>query len=103
VKKLPKRLPASLPSALGPVPVVVVPDLKDEKSEPVFGMFHRKDRRIEINADLSLASMWQTLYHEWAHLVLSDSGHHFTLTEKAEESLCDALGTARVMEMMNDG
>lgn len=93
-------LPTSVWSVFGPVPVTVVPDLRDEKDGILFGRVLYFTRRIEIRAEMSLVTQWQTLEHERVHLALFDAGARLSLTNEQEEAVCDSLATARVAEML---
>lgn len=97
--KLPK-LPAFVPSQLGPVPVTLVDRIEPEKGEEyIFGRYSTSRRVIEISRESSHVMQWQTLFHEWAHVVMIDAGLHHGMTEALQEQMCDAFGTARVVEL----
>lgn len=64
------------------------------------GTYDPKTRIIKINASLSPKVQWQTLYHEWMHMVLFDSGCYQNLSAKAQELLCDSVGQARAFEQL---
>lgn len=95
-KALP-ALPASVPSQLGPVPVTLVPDLKAVDGEECLGIFDYEERTIRIRSGMPRAVQWQTLHHEIVHMCLSDAG--VSLPAATEETLCDVIGSYRVMEM----
>jgi hypothetical protein len=94
-------LPAAIPSPLGPVPVVLCPKIKRGKDKRfVFGKYNTAGREIHISQKASHVMQWQTLFHEWAHMVLHDAGLNNLLTSDQEEVFCEALGTARTHELM---
>ena len=99
--RLPK-LPAFVPSQLGPVPVIRHRKLKDKgpnKAAYLFGRYSLSQREIHINEQSTHVMQWQTLFHEWAHMVMVDAGLHNALTNEQQETLCDAFATARVVEL----
>jgi Zn-dependent peptidase ImmA (M78 family) len=56
------------------------------------------DRTITIQESLSPRNRWATLYHEFTHVALHDSGFANMLTDNQIETLCDAIATARMRE-----
>jgi Zn-dependent peptidase ImmA (M78 family) len=94
-------LPSAVPSPLGPVAVVLCPKIKRGKdSRFVFGKYNTALREIHISQKASHVMQWQTLFHEWAHMVLRDAGLQNLLTSDQEEVFCEALGTARTHELI---
>lgn len=89
------KLPHSVMTMLGPVPVRLVKDWKDESA---WGMWHRDRRTIEIDARQTPELQWSTFFHEVTHCALDDSGLANILTEPQQEALCDAMATARMRE-----
>jgi hypothetical protein len=90
-KRLP-RIPSSVPSVLGPVPVRLDPFAEKNEAETL-GAFNFHSRSIRIRDTLPRNAAWQTLFHEMTHIALWDAGAHGQLTEKQEESVCDAVAT----------
>jgi hypothetical protein len=90
-------LPSTTFSLLGDVDVARLPagyvdeDIPHDKQ--LFGRHKSAARVIEVSSDLSSVEEWKTLWHEVGHLVLFDCGTTNLLTEKQEESVCDAFGT----------
>lgn len=78
-------IPSQAFSHLGPVSV------SSSKLEGLLGHFQPPSRTIELLEGQHTAQQWQTYWHECVHLALFDAG--VKLPEKAEESVCDALGT----------
>ena len=97
-KRLPK-LPKSVETTLGPVLVREIPDLRDEKNEPIFGRWRPEEREIHVCEMPSMAARWITFYHERVHQVLEDAGAKPS-DEADEERICDAIGTALVVDML---
>ncbi len=102
--KLAKLAPlaGAVPSVLGPVPVVRVAGLRAlENGEECMGIWRPQERDVRIEAETTAVGAWHTFWHEWAHIVFYDAGVRI---EKAlEEQICDALATARVREMLDNG
>lgn len=94
--KLPMVLPKSVPSPLGPVPVLIDPDLLDEGN---LGEFNKLDRTITVQGELKPETSWVTFWHELMHLILYDSGVQYHLSPPAQETLCDAFGTYMTVAM----
>ena len=85
------------------MPVVLVDKLrckKDGKKYHLFGRYRAIPRVIEISRQASPVMQWQTLFHEWTHVVLGDAGLHNLFTEDQQEIICDLIATARVVEFL---
>ena len=96
-------IPDAVATQLGPVPVNVVKKLhyrKDGKKQEMFGRFRAMSRTIEINEDIAPVMRWQTFFHEWMHVVMTDAGLHNVFTPEQQETICDAVATARVAELL---
>jgi hypothetical protein len=94
-------LPKTIPSQLGPVRVKLVKRVG--KKGKLMGRYSMEKRVIEVCSRASRRMQWQTLYHEWMHMVLMDVGLHNVLGLEQQEVLCDTVGTARVAEMLAGG
>lgn len=93
------ELPEFVFSAVGPIPVQLVEDLKDvQTGEPLFGYWDAYKRVIYVRAGMHPAASWQTLWHERTHADLGDCG--VKLTTQQEEIICEAIARARVAEML---
>lgn len=97
MKELPP-LPSSVHSVLGPVPVEIVTDLKDSAGHECLGLWLPELRVIKICDGVHPYTAWVTLIHEHTHCSLWDAG--VQIGGKLEESVCDAIGTARIAEML---
>lgn len=85
-------LPKFVWSPLGLVEVIEIEGLADSKTgEALCGQWENGSRVIRLRQGLQAVAAWQTLWHEWAHVVLHDAGT--SLTEKQEESVCNAFGS----------
>jgi hypothetical protein len=83
-------LPESVPSSLGPVPVTVVESIHEDGRR---GELDEEQRRISVRGGQCDAMLWQTLFHECAHLALFDGAAHEMLTERQTEAVCNTVGT----------
>ena len=91
--------PRSVWSALGPVAVVVVEGLKDDKGQELFGCWDPSSREIRIRAGIHPTTALTTAVHEWLHCVMYDAG--LNLPDAIEEQVCDCLATGIVADMMS--
>lgn len=97
-KRLPK-IPKTLPSLLGSVPVTLVKELKDKKGKEVLGMARWGERDVRVVETMPLVTQWYVYWHEWGHMVLFDAG--VLLSEEKVEQICDVFALARVREMLD--
>jgi Zn-dependent peptidase ImmA (M78 family) len=67
--------------------------------KPCWGSWSPSTRTISIERGAPREYQLHTLYHEWAHAVLHDSGLEELLSEAGQEALCQALATARMAEL----
>jgi hypothetical protein len=93
------RIPQTVYSMLGPVPVVLVPDLVNSDGEPLLGKWEPEARRILLCTGVHPLTMYVTLWHECAHLALWDSGA-MPSDEVEEERVADAISTYVVAAML---
>jgi len=98
MKRLPP-IPKTIPSQLGPVPVIMVKDLKTAKGEDALGLWCAEERCIKLRIGMHAAVAWATLEHERVHLICWDAG--VGLSEAAEERVADAISSARVAQMLS--
>jgi len=97
VKVLPP-LPRDVFNAFGRIPVVIVPNLKDDTGGDVFGYWDPVKREIRLLSDMAPAQAWLTLWHERTHAELNEIG--VELTKDQEEAVVQAIARARVAEML---
>lgn len=93
-------IPASVPSALGPVAIVWQDTLRGEQGQLLIGGFSPFTRSIYLSRSLthSLVAAHQVLAHERCHVALFDAG--IRVNTPTLDTVCDALATARVAEML---
>lgn len=61
-------------------------------------MFDLAARTIEVATTATKRHQWRTLYHELAHAALDDSGVSQGMSEAMQETICEAMATARMRE-----
>jgi hypothetical protein len=83
-----------VPSTFGPIPVAYIEDLKAKSGAECMGLWDLPSRTIRIRSGMHAEAELQTIWHEWLHSVLSDSGVSATLKNRQEEAVVDAIGTA---------
>lgn len=93
-------IPLSVPSAMGPVPVVWGDSLKDADGKLIFAGFHPAKRVIYLSRQLELLPAWHALYHERCHVTMWDTGIVAELPMKIQQQLCDQFATASVADML---
>jgi hypothetical protein len=95
----PPPLPGSVWSALGPVPVVLVDGLKDDKGVDLYGYWDPTVREIKIRSGLHPTTALTTAVHEWLHCVIYDAG--LNLPDAIEEQVCDCVATSIVADLLS--
>ena len=90
------KLPATVEGPNGSVDVRLV-DAVDTGPKDL-GCWDFETRIIQIRRGMSGKSQWSTYYHEWMHMMLTDSGQANLFTHKQQEALCDAVAVARMRE-----
>lgn len=100
MKRWPK-IPAKIRGMGGMIVVKFV-----EKTAPVDGKetdatWDAVSREIEITKSVDIRTQWAMLFHELAHATWQDSGlsHFLSANPHAEEAFCDAVASARIVEM----
>lgn len=96
-------LPESVVSQLGPVRILIVPDLKCN-GVAVYGCFDGVSRRIIIRDSMPREVQWHTLFHEQFHVMLHDGGVTLRNADgtisRLEDTLADVVATARLSELL---
>ncbi len=88
------KLPATIPSLLGPVHVIQGPEtdkLLNRASE--LGNFRMDTREIRVYTKMPECLQLSTLGHEVFHVIAEDSGLSQLMDPKMQEAACDAFGT----------
>ena len=92
------RIPRTVHSAAGPVPVERVDNLRDPEypSRSLYGLWVPDSRLIKIERGVGLETAWQTLFHEQFHAWIDDNG--VELGKTTLERLCEMYGSGRMGE-----
>lgn len=98
-------LPKVVDSSGGPVRVRLVKRPRDyddpkhrPRKTPCWGTYSASRRLIEIDCRAPRAFQWLTLFHEWTHAALMDSGVAEILRSRKHEAVCESIATARMRE-----
>jgi hypothetical protein len=92
------NLPTTVEAPGGTIAVVLKPTLRHADGTDCWGMWDAANRTIELATTAAKRHQWRTLYHELCHAALDDSGISQGMTEAMQETLCEALATARMRE-----
>jgi hypothetical protein len=103
VRRDPLAIPRSVPSQLGPVPVVVVDSiLAVDSTLNLLGAWDPIRRVIYLKRALAPVQKLHTLYHEACHLWSFDAGIRQLVHPQIMQAVCDAAASARVMEILSN-
>lgn len=97
--RLPKELPTTLATQLGPLSVGYLSEEESARLEAM-GYFSHLKRTVDVLDSLPLEQKWQTFWHEVLHVALWDSGANNVLESRAQELVCDAVGTFLTQMML---
>lgn len=92
-------LPKSIEAPSGPISIEFS-DVLDGKvdTESTMGQYDYLRRLISIRRKMPRRQQWHTLFHEYVHLWLHDSGITNGLNEDLEEAIADAISTGLMRE-----
>lgn len=91
-------LPTTAEAPGGTIAVICKPTLRHADGTECWGMWDAANRTIEIASSAARRHQWRTFYHELTHAALDDSGISQGMTDAMQETLCEALATARMRE-----
>lgn len=91
-------LPDEIYHPLGPIPVRIVDNLKDDDGKDIFGYWDPYAREIQLRGGMHATAGWLTLEHETAHAYLSEIG--IALSTDQEEAIVNAIAAIRVAQML---
>jgi len=91
-------IPRTIEAPGGPLAIVLRPALKHADGTECWGLWDPSTRTIELLISAPKRHQWRTLFHELTHAALDDSGLSQGMTDAMQESLCEALATARMRE-----
>jgi Zn-dependent peptidase ImmA (M78 family) len=98
MKTLPP-LPKTVEAPGGTITILFKPTLRHPDGTECWGLFDIANRTIEIaTATATRRHQWWTLFHELTHAALDDSGISQGMTDVMQETICEALATARMRE-----
>lgn len=93
-------LPETLPSAVGPIPIVWRDSLWSDGHE-LLGAFSLVERTIYLNTQIkSRAIAYHVAYHEHCHLSFYLSGLRRVVPDNAVQMVCDVIAADRVAELL---
>lgn len=92
-------IPKRIMGAGGPITVRLVKRPRGDDGSDAWGTWQPDTRTIRIERGAPIAHKWRVLYHEIVHSALHDAGLTQLLTDDAEEALCEAISSARIVEM----
>jgi Zn-dependent peptidase ImmA (M78 family) len=98
MKTLPP-LPKTVEAPGGTITILFKPTLRHPDGTECWGLFDIANRTIEIaTATATRRHQWRTLFHELTHAALDDSGISQGMPDVMQETICEALATARMRE-----
>jgi hypothetical protein len=92
-------IPATVHSMLGPIPVLILPDLGEMDDHKVFGLWVPEERCIKLLDGMHPLTTFVTLWHERVHVACWDAG--IALSHEDEERVADALSTFIVADLLS--
>lgn len=94
-------IPRSIPSQLGPVPVVVVDSIMGADSTlNLMGGFDPIRRVIYLKREQAPVQKLHTLFHEGCHVWSFDAGLRQLVHPQLMQAICDASASARIAEIL---
>jgi hypothetical protein len=98
----PFAIPRSIPSQLGPVPVVVVDSiLGADPRLNLLGGFDPSNRIVYLKRSLGKAQKKHTFFHEECHVWSFDSGLRQIIPPPLMDAICDASASQRMASLLN--
>jgi Zn-dependent peptidase ImmA (M78 family) len=80
------------------VSIGLVEKLKHPDGTECWGIWDDSTRTILLDKSANRRHQWRVLYHELAHVALSDAGLDNGIGDELVEAICDAVATARMRE-----
>lgn len=106
VRKLPKKIPTSIPSLHGPVSIVWISNKKMKKmaGEFAWGLTVYAERKVYLNEIMKMPGadpilMWKTFHHEAHHIHMEDAGMNQVFNRDQRELVCELYAQTRVLAM----
>lgn len=90
-------IPTQIDAPSGIIQIVLSDDLDGQDPKPedtdTMGQYDYLTRIISIRRKMPRRQQWFTLFHEFAHLWLHESGLSNQMNEQSEEAVCDCVAT----------
>lgn len=95
-------IPTLIRGSGGPIRVRRRARPRGSDGSEAWGLWDSAQRLITIDKTAKPEHQWRVLFHELAHAALHDAGLDNILEAAAQETICDALATARIQEMRGE-
>ncbi len=92
-------IPASVEGAGGPITVRLVKHARSDDGRVCWGTWEAATRTVELDRTASPEHQLRTLFHELTHAALDDAGVAYLLSDEGNETICEAIATARMREL----
>lgn len=91
-------LPKTVSAPGGEVSITLVEKLRHPDGDECWGIWDESIRVITLDQTGTRRHLWKVLYHELAHVALSDAGLDNGMSYELVETVCDAIASARMRE-----
>lgn len=95
-------IPTQIDAPSGVIQIILADNLDGKNPRPedadTMGQYDPLAREIAIRRKMSRRQQWHTLFHEFVHLWLGESGITNGLNNDLEEAICDAVSTGMMRE-----
>ncbi len=92
-------IPAIVEGAGGPITVRKVKRPRSNDGLACWGTWEQSKREVQLDRSALREHQWRVLFHELMHATMDDAGISSLLTPDAEETLCEAVASARMREL----
>jgi Zn-dependent peptidase ImmA (M78 family) len=92
-------IPRTVRGAGGPIRVRQIQRVRTDDNEAAWGTWELGTRIIRLDRNAPSEMKWRTFYHELAHAALDDAGISNLFSADGNETLCDAMASARMQEL----
>ncbi len=82
----------------GPITVRRVKRARSDDGRACWGTWEASRREIQLDSSARREHQWRVLWHELTHAALDDAGLAYLLSDEGNESICEAVATARMRE-----
>jgi Zn-dependent peptidase ImmA (M78 family) len=95
-------IPTQVDAPSGIIQIEMRDDLDGKDAKPddpdTMGQYDPLNRTIALRRKMPRRQQWHTLFHEYVHLWLNESGISNGLNGEFEEAVCDAISTGMMRE-----